>query len=96
MNLHFNQIITLSNGHIQHLALVTVLKRLNFFIYLSQLGSSLALRYILVPDMFGVDKIADLMGLDMFFSGIAAFIGLPIAGQWYIFLLNVQNLYVMV
>ncbi|XP_060584274.1 monocarboxylate transporter 13-like [Ruditapes philippinarum] len=43
-------------------------------------GSSSSLRYVLVPDLFGVDMIADLYGLNMFFCAFAAFVGLPKAG----------------
>lgn len=48
-------------------------------------GSSNSLRGILIPDLFGVDKIADYYGIAMFFSGVSAFLGLPMAGLFYMF-----------
>ncbi|XP_045201070.2 uncharacterized protein LOC123554788 [Mercenaria mercenaria] len=46
-------------------------------------GSSSSLRYVLIPDLFGIDMIADFFGINMFFSAFAAFIGLPKAGALY-------------
>ncbi|KAL4220689.1 hypothetical protein ACF0H5_021085 [Mactra antiquata] len=46
-------------------------------------GSSNSLRGILIPDLFGVEKIADLFGISLFFSGISAVLGLPVAGALY-------------
>ncbi|XP_045201074.2 uncharacterized protein LOC123554790 [Mercenaria mercenaria] len=43
-------------------------------------GSLSSLRHVLIPDLFGVEMIADLYGINMFFSAFAAFVGLPKAG----------------
>jgi hypothetical protein len=54
---------------------------LNFPLFKPSIGSSSSLRYVLVPDLFGVDMIADLYGLNMFFCAFGAFVGLPKAGR---------------
>ncbi|XP_052216344.1 monocarboxylate transporter 12-like isoform X2 [Dreissena polymorpha] len=43
-------------------------------------GSASSLSGSLVPDLFGAAQIADFSGINMFFSAVAAFTGLPAAG----------------
>ncbi|XP_052219200.1 monocarboxylate transporter 4-like isoform X1 [Dreissena polymorpha] len=43
-------------------------------------GSASSLHCPLVPNLFGVAQIADFSGINMFFSAVAAFTGLPAAG----------------
>lgn len=38
------------------------------------------LRIVLIPELFGVEMVADCFGICMCFSSIAAFTGLPKAG----------------
>ncbi|KAH3808376.1 hypothetical protein DPMN_136729 [Dreissena polymorpha] len=44
-------------------------------------GSASSLSGSLVPDLFGAAQIADFSGINMFFSAVAAFTGLPAAGE---------------
>mgnify|MGYP000281843420 CR=1 FL=1 len=39
------------------------------------------MRGVLIPTLFGAELMADLFGISMFFSSIAAFTGLPKAGK---------------
>lgn len=58
-----------------------MLGSVSFAIYFILVGSSNVLRGVLIPELFGANMMADLLGISMFFSSIAAFTGLPKAGQ---------------
>ena len=51
-------------------------------------GSSAVLRSVLLPDLFGVEMIADRLGILNFFNGCSALVGLPITGKDPVLLLH--------